>query len=118
AARLEQRGQKADRRALPGPVRPDEAEHLPRADLEVQRLDRAKVAVVFTEIDQLNHVEGLGLVAAAGGCVFVSLSIPSGGASGSACVSRTVGSMKSSARFLSGLTFGSGPRARWASTSV
>src|SRR5205085_9054549 len=88
------------------------------AELEIQRLDRAKVAVIFTEINQLDHDDGLGLVAAAGGCVVVSRSMPSAGASGSAGVSNTLGSTKSSARFLSGFAAGSGPRARCASTSV
>src|SRR5262249_59064287 len=91
AAGLQQRGQKANCRALASAIRPDEAEHLASVDLEVQRLDRAKVAIVFTEINQLNHVVGLLLVAAAGGCV-VSRSMPSGGASGSAGGSRTGGS--------------------------
>ena len=55
AAGLEQRRQKADRRALARAVGADEAEHLPGVDLEVQRLNRAKVAVVFAEVDQFDH---------------------------------------------------------------
>ena len=60
AAGLQQRGQKADRRALARAVGADEAEHLARADLEVQRLDRAEVAVVFAEVDQFDHGTGSG----------------------------------------------------------
>src|SRR5262245_7697190 len=50
AACFQQRCQEANRRALASAIRPDEAEHLASVDLEVQRLDGAKIAVVFTEI--------------------------------------------------------------------
>ena len=53
----EQRGEKADRRALAGAVGADEAEHLAGPDLEVQVLDGREVAVFFGEVDEFNHEE-------------------------------------------------------------
>ena len=55
AAGLEQRGQKADGRALAGAVGADEAEHLAGLDLEIQALDGREVAVVFAEVDEFDH---------------------------------------------------------------
>ena len=51
----EQRGEKADGRALAGAVGADEAEHLAGADLEIQIGDGHEVAVDLGEVGKFDH---------------------------------------------------------------
>ena len=55
AVALQQRRQKANRRALAGAVGADEPEHLARGDLQVQIRHGHKVAVSLREISQFDH---------------------------------------------------------------
>src|SRR5688500_11715039 len=48
----------AQRRRLAGPVRPEEAEQLPGRDMQVERVDRGKRAVLLGELLELNHALG------------------------------------------------------------
>jgi hypothetical protein len=50
--------QDAQGRRLPGPVGPEEADHLTRVDLEAQIIDGDKVAEAFGEIVQLDYRHG------------------------------------------------------------
>ena len=59
-AGFEQRGQEADRGALAGAVRADEAEHLAGLDLQVQAIDGLEFAVVLCEVGEFDHGEAEG----------------------------------------------------------
>ena len=52
---IEQRGQDLHRGGLARPVRPDEAEHVPRLELDVERFDGEQLAVFLREVAGLDH---------------------------------------------------------------